>query len=98
MPSRVQHTIGDIAPVSEDRKNDIQADGNASSASAPSAEPANIVSELSETSPPPNGTPFKLGDFCIDEYRPLKVVVIGTGFSGILAGIRCGDQSYVISI
>ena len=32
--------------------------------------------------------PFKLGTFCIDEYRPLKVVVIGTGFSGITAGIR----------
>ncbi|KLO16411.1 FAD/NAD-binding domain-containing protein [Schizopora paradoxa] len=31
---------------------------------------------------------FKLGDFSIDEYRPMKVVVIGAGFSGIIAGIR----------
>ena len=31
---------------------------------------------------------FKLGEFSIDEYRPIKVVVIGTGFSGITAGIR----------
>lgn len=27
-------------------------------------------------------------DFSIDEYRPMKVVIIGAGFSGILAGIR----------
>ncbi|CAL1693778.1 unnamed protein product [Somion occarium] len=31
---------------------------------------------------------FKLGSFSIDEYGPLKVVVIGAGFSGITAGIR----------
>ncbi|KAL6307444.1 hypothetical protein BKA93DRAFT_911319 [Sparassis latifolia] len=31
---------------------------------------------------------FKLGTFSIDEYRPIKVVVIGAGFSGIAAGIR----------
>ncbi|KAL1943924.1 hypothetical protein VTO73DRAFT_3742 [Trametes versicolor] len=32
--------------------------------------------------------PYTLGDFCIDEYRPLKVIVIGAGFAGITAGIR----------
>lgn len=31
---------------------------------------------------------YKLGNFCIDEYRPMRVVCIGAGFSGILAGIR----------
>ena len=31
---------------------------------------------------------FKLGDFSIDEDRPMKVVVIGAGFSGINAAIR----------
>ncbi|KAG7099932.1 hypothetical protein E1B28_001725 [Marasmius oreades] len=31
---------------------------------------------------------FALGDFCIDEPRPMKVVVIGAGYSGIVAGIR----------
>ncbi len=31
---------------------------------------------------------LQLGDFCIDEYKPLKVIVIGAGFSGIAAGIR----------
>ncbi|KAI0635260.1 hypothetical protein C8Q77DRAFT_1054047 [Trametes polyzona] len=38
-----------------------------------------------ETSSP---EPYTLGDFCIDEYRPIKVIVIGAGFSGIAAGIR----------
>ncbi|KAI0737196.1 flavin-binding monooxygenase [Daedaleopsis nitida] len=36
----------------------------------------------------PRADTFKLGEFAIDEYRPIKVVVIGAGFSGILAGIR----------
>ncbi|KAJ3535411.1 hypothetical protein NM688_g6982 [Phlebia brevispora] len=31
---------------------------------------------------------FTPGDFAIDDYRPMKVVVIGAGLSGILAGIR----------
>ncbi|KAH9830110.1 FAD/NAD-binding domain-containing protein [Rhodofomes roseus] len=31
---------------------------------------------------------FKLGDFSIDEHKPIKVVCIGAGFSGIIAGIR----------
>ncbi|KAK1226783.1 hypothetical protein PQX77_010220 [Marasmius sp. AFHP31] len=31
---------------------------------------------------------FPLGNFCIDEPRPMKVVVIGAGYSGIVAGIR----------
>ncbi|KAJ8480894.1 hypothetical protein ONZ51_g6367 [Trametes cubensis] len=38
-----------------------------------------------------NGSPasaFTLGDFCIDEYKPIKVIVIGAGISGLLAGIR----------
>ncbi|TBU26572.1 FAD/NAD(P)-binding domain-containing protein [Dichomitus squalens] len=36
----------------------------------------------------PNVDPYPLGDFSIDEHRPIKVVVIGAGFSGIIAGIR----------
>lgn len=31
---------------------------------------------------------FRLSSESIDEDRPLKVVVIGAGFSGIIAGIR----------
>lgn len=26
---------------------------------------------------------YKLGNFCIDEPRPMKVVIIGAGFSGV---------------
>ncbi|KAL7277474.1 hypothetical protein ACG7TL_008395 [Trametes sanguinea] len=33
-------------------------------------------------------TPHNLGDFCIDELRPMKVIVIGAGYSGVTAGIR----------
>ena len=40
---------------------------------------------------------FKLGDFAVDEYRPIRVIVIGAGFSGILAGIRYDEIiSYVV--
>ena len=31
---------------------------------------------------------FKLGNRSMDEDRPFKVVVIGAGYAGIIAGIR----------
>ncbi|KAL1708069.1 hypothetical protein EV121DRAFT_254982 [Schizophyllum commune] len=34
------------------------------------------------------GTTLRLGDFAIDDPRPMKVVVIGAGYSGVIAGIR----------
>ena len=36
---------------------------------------------------------FDLGGFAIDEYRPIKVICVGAGFTGILAGIRCACVS-----
>lgn len=30
----------------------------------------------------------KMAEFSIDEYRPMRVVVIGAGMSGVAAGIR----------
>ncbi|KAF7795033.1 hypothetical protein EIP86_006177 [Pleurotus ostreatoroseus] len=36
----------------------------------------------------PTNLGFKLGNFAIDDYRPMKIIVIGAGMSGILAGIR----------
>lgn len=30
----------------------------------------------------------KMAEFSIDEYRPMKVVVIGAGLTGVAAGIR----------
>ncbi|GJE84376.1 NAD(P)/FAD-dependent oxidoreductase [Phanerochaete sordida] len=44
--------------------------------------------QLSDTHAEDTSPPFSLGDFPIDAPRPLKVVVIGAGFSGIAAGIR----------
>ena len=32
--------------------------------------------------------PFVLGNFNIDDPRPMKIIIIGAGFSGICAGIR----------
>ncbi|KAJ7175158.1 FAD/NAD-P-binding domain-containing protein [Mycena crocata] len=43
----------------------------------------------SETSPaPPSDEPYSTGDRSIDDYRPVKVICIGAGFSGILCAIR----------
>ena len=33
-------------------------------------------------------------DFSIDECRPIKVVCIGAGFAGIIAGIRSVEPRY----
>ncbi|EIW55631.1 FAD/NAD-P-binding domain-containing protein [Trametes versicolor FP-101664 SS1] len=51
----------------------------------PGAEISRRIHPKNSASSPP---PYVLGDFCIDEYRPVKVIVIGAGFSGITAGIR----------
>ncbi|KAJ7508494.1 FAD/NAD-P-binding domain-containing protein [Mycena galericulata] len=37
---------------------------------------------------PPAREPYVAGDFSVDDYRPLKVICIGAGFSGILCAIR----------
>jgi len=47
------------------------------------------ILSVTEPQPVPEVDPTSgLGAFSIDEYKPLKVVVIGAGFSGITAGIR----------
>lgn len=38
--------------------------------------------------PPASTEPYTLLERSIDDYRPIKVIVIGCGFSGIIAGIR----------
>lgn len=43
----------------------------------------------------PNGTsgsPFKLSNSPVDNMRPLKVIVIGAGYSGIYCGIRIPEK------
>ena len=45
--------------------------------------------------PAADGTPFVLGDFCIDEYRQMKVIVMGAGYSGITAVIRYVDVEWL---
>ncbi|KAJ8508460.1 hypothetical protein ONZ45_g9267 [Pleurotus djamor] len=41
---------------------------------------------------PSSNAKYTLGDFYIDEPRPIKVVVIGAGYSGIIAGIRFSQK------
>ncbi|KAI0720647.1 FAD/NAD-P-binding domain-containing protein [Fomitopsis betulina] len=51
----------------------------------------NMPDETPTPNHPENTAPessFKLGDFSIDEHKPIKVVCIGAGYSGIIAGIR----------
>ena len=50
--------------------------------SAPSATEATV------DVPPPHIEEDSFGAFSIDEYRPMKVAIIGAGASGILAAIR----------
>lgn len=37
-------------------------------------------------------TPFKLHDAPVENLRPLKVIVIGAGYSGIYCGIRIPER------
>lgn len=47
-----------------------------------------MISPAGNETTTPTEPSFDIGTFPIDEYRPLKVVVIGAGLSGIFAGIR----------
>ena len=38
--------------------------------------------------------PFSADDFAIDDYREMKVIAIGAGMSGILAGIRSATRRH----
>lgn len=51
--------------------------------------PSILAAELKGKDPGVTRGRFKLGPSSIDEDRPFKVVVIGAGYSGIIAGIRC---------
>lgn len=48
----------------------------------------NVVYPNGVNGHPPVRDVYKLGNFAIDEARPMKIVIIGAGFAGITAGIR----------
>ena len=56
------------------------------------------ASVVSPATPVPNGTStsnatdFELHDAPIENLRPLKVIVIGAGYSGIYCGIRIPER------
>lgn len=102
MASGIHHLIGTVEPTPAAATNGHHdselINGSTLQTKAPSASTSAQVhtNGLSVTNGQPatkttdaDSSSFKLGDFSIDEYRPMKVVVIGAGFSGIIAGIRC---------
>ncbi|KAI0030965.1 FAD/NAD-binding domain-containing protein [Vararia minispora EC-137] len=52
----------------------------------------NDAKSASQPDPDAAGAPYALPDFAVDEYRPLKVICIGAGYSGIIAGIRFSQR------
>lgn len=92
MSSGIHHIVGNVDPVPAVKEGENLADGSTANTAPPSAGLTNgvdVVHGINGTATGPDEVPFKLGHFSIDDYRPLKVVVIGAGFSGIIAGIRC---------
>lgn len=47
---------------------------------------------MAQTNGSANGTTFTLKNVPVENPRPMKVRVIGAGFSGILAAIRSGEN------
>lgn len=47
---------------------------------------------------PKHGTPqddlSKMHEFSIDEYRPMRVIAVGAGMTGVVAGIRLAWKGY----
>lgn len=50
--------------------------------------PPDVISAAPRESVVSQGGAFELGQFAIDKSRPMRVVVIGAGYSGIVAGVR----------
>jgi len=57
------------------------------------AEHTNVAATNGQTGSTNSQNGFRLGDFSVDEGRPMKVIVIGAGMSGILAGISVSQTS-----
>ncbi|KAI0053474.1 FAD/NAD-P-binding domain-containing protein [Auriscalpium vulgare] len=69
------------AATSPPSKEQPHANGN-----SPNVAPSKNAAE------PNAASSFKAGSFQIDDYRPMKVVCIGAGYSGIIAGIRFAQK------
>ncbi|KAJ6548136.1 FAD/NAD-binding domain-containing protein [Mycena vulgaris] len=49
---------------------------------------SDVPTTTSLDSSPASAEPYCIGNFAVDDYRPIKVICIGAGFSGILCAIR----------
>ena len=65
----------------------------------PKEEKQTIEPQTKSTSPlfDPHVSEFQLGSSSIDDARPMRVVAIGAGFSGIIASIRYGVGSLSVT-
>lgn len=54
----------------------------------PMADGSKPVSDFSKGQLPSGSPPFTLRDEPVENFRPMRVIVIGAGFSGIYMGIR----------
>lgn len=80
MASGIHHIIGDVEPVSfDDKINEKPVTGILTDSTTPTSPTTLNLNGVSG---------FKLSEACIDDVRPMKIAVIGAGFSGITAGIR----------
>ncbi|PSR70625.1 hypothetical protein PHLCEN_2v13485 [Hermanssonia centrifuga] len=77
--SAIQSSLNGQATATDDNTKTASATNNRDASKLPVSSP--------EEAP---ASTFKLGDFQIDDpnARPMKILIIGTGFSGIAAGIR----------
>ncbi len=57
--------------------------------------PAAMSPDQSPNHTDANHRQFTPGNFAIDEYRPIRVAVIGAGISGIVAGVRYVSVSMI---
>ena len=66
------------------RLRELLSPGSSKKNETPQPSPASIPVPPTQPAQPT----FAAGDFCVDDYRPMKVVVIGAGMSGLAAAIR----------
>ncbi|KAI0319936.1 FAD/NAD-P-binding domain-containing protein [Amylostereum chailletii] len=72
------------------RKSQCSRPGTASSDAPPAAN--GFQPEIKSDAPPVAGPSSASADCPIDDYRPMKVVCIGAGYSGIIAAIRFSQK------
>lgn len=53
---------------------------------------------MAETNGTPGSHPFTVKDATVENFRPLRVVVVGAGYSGIYLGIRIPELLHNVDL